>query len=308
MSTGELNMSKFFPYDSRIFAFNISTKDNNFSLEINEMKEDVFSVDFDKFDVNKYNNSILYSTFFDLKIGEITSMCLNSFLDMNFLIKNIEYAEKMFFKIVFKNGKSVPKLFEKVTELSRTEEHRVLSAHLSKYVRENIDNTENIIHNYLYNEKMLEKSLNFVNYTHYSPQFQEEVLYLKSFDDVVKYDMINLFKKNIKINICENCGQYFVPIKRNDEKYCNFNYLNGKSCRDVGYENKVNANEILKTYRTIYKTQNARKQRNKDNIIDIENKFRKWTVYAKEQLNLCQNGKIDLEQMKANISKNDWLK
>lgn len=296
-------------FDSRTFAFNVSPlKKNYFSLEIDEMLDDVFSEGFEKFDVAKYNKSACHHAFFELKTGEITSMCLNSFLNSDFIAKNIEFENQKFHKIISQKEDSVSALYRKITNISKTEEPRVLIYHLSKYFIENRKNTENIIYKYLHNKEMQGINLEFKSYTQYSPFFRDEVIYFQSFGDVVKYDVMNTFKKNIKINICENCGQFFVPIRRSDEKYCNFNYLNGKSCKDVGYENKVNADDILKTYRTIYKTQNARKQRNKDSVTDIENKFHQWTIYAKEQLRLCKSGKIDLEQMKLNISRNDWLK
>ena len=125
-------------------------------------------------------------------------------------------------------------------------------------------------------------------------------------------DAIQTRKHNIKIKRCENCGRYFIPTTRSDEKYCDFVFRNGKTCRQLGYEIKLNRDNILKEYRKIYKTQNARKQRNikaKPDMQSIfEDRFSNWAKDAKQTLTQCQNGEISLETMKNIISKSDWLK
>lgn len=122
------------------------------------------------------------------------------------------------------------------------------------------------------------------------------------------FDFVQMKKIGIDIKRCENCGKYFVPETRSDEIYCNNIFKGNRTCRQIGYENKVNGNEVLREYRKIYKTQNARKQRNKDNIQGLEQRFSDWSAYAKEQLVKCQNGEITLAEMRANISPTDWMK
>ncbi len=113
----------------------------------------------------------------------------------------------------------------------------------------------------------------------------------------------------LTLSKCENCGKYFFPRKRSDEKYCDRVTKNGKTCKQIGYsESKLKTDSIKSLYRKIYKTQNARKQRNKENIIDIDKKFLTWHNYAKKQLELCKNSKISVEELKNNISSSDWLR
>ena len=102
------------------------------------------------------------------------------------------------------------------------------------------------------------------------------------------------------IQRCKMCGEFFFPISKSDEVYCS-------KCRNVSYDLKIKDNEILKTYRTIYKTQNARKQRNA-HIANISNRFDKWKTLAKEKLQQCTDGEISLEEMKDQISSDDWIR
>lgn len=125
---------------------------------------------------------------------------------------------------------------------------------------------------------------------------------------VLELDQIAIFKNKINIKECENCKKYFIPTSRSDEKYCNNVYRNGKTCKEIGYITKVNSDDILKTYRSIYKTQNARKQRNKNNVTNIDERFKKWHEYAKGQLELCKNEEISIDEMISRINTSDWVK
>jgi hypothetical protein len=119
----------------------------------------------------------------------------------------------------------------------------------------------------------------------------------------IVYEIETSHKPKVKIRICSNCGKYFIPVTRNDEIYCDNRNPNGKTCKEIGYENKVKKDAVLSAYRRIYQTQNARKQR-----YHIKNdKFRRWTEFAKEKLGECQAGKITLDEMIESIVKDDWI-
>ena len=38
----------------------------------------------------------------------------------------------------------------------------------------------------------------------------------------------------LPLNRCENCGKFFVPRSRADEKYCGYSQKGGESCRKIG--------------------------------------------------------------------------
>lgn len=75
----------------------------------------------------------------------------------------------------------------------------------------------------------------------------------------------------------------------------------GKTCKDLSYEIKLQNDKIANVYRTAYKTQNAKKNRNTQ-ILDIENRFKNWVKLAQEQKELCSNNAISLEDFQK------WLK
>ena len=123
----------------------------------------------------------------------------------------------------------------------------------------------------------------------------------------LELDLVQTFQNHKHIKKCENCGKFFIPSSRSDEIYCDNIYRNGKTCKQIGYENKINGDEILKEYRKIYKTQNARKQRNRKSSHRIDLYFSQWATFAKSQLDLCQEGKITIQALRDRISKDDWM-
>jgi len=125
---------------------------------------------------------------------------------------------------------------------------------------------------------------------YYSEQYAIETL-----SDMVILEIIKMVNGEIKINQCENCGMYFLPTKRADEIYCNNVYKNNRTCRELGYENKLRSDELLKAYRKAYKAKNIWKNRNIHNPKAVEH-YNNWYVHAKKQLALAQADKITLDE------------
>ena len=120
---------------------------------------------------------------------------------------------------------------------------------------------------------------------------------------VLMFEFGRMLRKKVEVKKCENCGKFFIPSVRSDEIYCDYEFKNGKTCKQVGYEIKLNNDEFLKAYRTAYKTQHAKMQRNKKNKPDYKEKvFDVWVKYAKENLNQAKNGDITLEEFKKFIN------
>ena len=112
---------------------------------------------------------------------------------------------------------------------------------------------------------------------------------------------------NIQLNKCKNGVKYFVPTTKNNEIYCTRVFRNGKTCRDIGYELSVQSDEITKLYRNAYKTQNAKKQRNKD-IANVDKLFSNWASKAKEMYKLSKDNKIKLDELSKWLKDNqDWI-
>ncbi len=121
-------------------------------------------------------------------------------------------------------------------------------------------------------------------------------------------DTLYCNQNGIRLNKCENCGHFFLPTTRSDEKYCPFRDADSRECRKVGYENKVKASELGALYRKIYKTQNSRKNRNLHNVKDADHRFSRWVKYACDLKVQCERGKISLDEFEALASDPFWLK
>lgn len=123
---------------------------------------------------------------------------------------------------------------------------------------------------------------------------------------IVNLAVLSILKDGAIVRKCRNCGDYFIPASRSDEIYCDKLLPNGKTCKTVGYDERVKGDSILREYRKIYKTQNARKQRNSHKK-DISEKFKNWVMFAKTKVRECQTGKINIEEMIAIISSDTWM-
>lgn len=128
----------------------------------------------------------------------------------------------------------------------------------------------------------------------------------KDLFSLIGFEIRQIIGRKNEIKICANCGRFFIPANRSDEKYCDFLFHNFKTCKQVAFSERLGKDEALKAYRKIYKTQNARKQRNAHRI-KIAKYFELWSKYAKVRLRQCQDGKISLEQMINDISGDSWM-
>lgn len=118
-------------------------------------------------------------------------------------------------------------------------------------------------------------------------------------DHLCIFTLMKIIESEFKLNRCQNCGNFFIPTVRSDEIYCNKIFQNGRTCKQVGYENKMNSDEIMKAYRRTYKTKNALKNRNINNNPNAESDFKKWVYAAKIKMEECRNGVITLEEFNA---------
>ena len=128
----------------------------------------------------------------------------------------------------------------------------------------------------------------------------------KSLNDLLVFEARQMVKHDCDIKLCQHCNRFFIPANRKDEKYCDFAFRNFKSCKEVAFSQREKNDNIIKTYRTIYKTQNARKRRNSHRP-GIEEKFEKWSSFAKQQFLACQRGEISVADMENAIGGKEWM-
>lgn len=127
-------------------------------------------------------------------------------------------------------------------------------------------------------------------------------------DSLLILDCLYCQQNDIRVNECENCGRFFLPTTRSDEKYCPYRDASGHECRKIGYENKLKTSPLDALYRKIYKTQNSRKNRNAYNVKNVETLFRRWSSYAADLKRQCESGEITIEQFEKLASDSSWLK
>lgn len=110
-------------------------------------------------------------------------------------------------------------------------------------------------------------------------------------------DFINIFMRLLIAKIygakeiilrCENCQKFFIPQSRSDEKYCNFVNEDGKTCKEIGYGNKIKTNDITKEYRRAYKNLNGKKNRY----------MKKYTNFSDDIINRYNESAIRLNEIK----------
>lgn len=87
---------------------------------------------------------------------------------------------------------------------------------------------------------------------------------ITSFMDLLVYIYSRLSHEHRNVKICSNCGRYFIPLKRSDEKYCsNKSKKNpAKTCKEIGAKEKQrkairNNISLLAHYNTMGKLYNA---------------------------------------------------
>lgn len=133
-----------------------------------------------------------------------------------------------------------------------------------------------------------------------------EAYSFSDFSSLLGFEIRQMIGKNSEIKVCKNCGRFFIPANRRDEKYCDNTFQGFKTCKQVAFSMRVDKDEVLKAYRKIYKTQNARKQRN-GHKPNIATNFDEWAAFAKSRFTQCQNGEVTLESMIRDISGDEWM-
>lgn len=125
---------------------------------------------------------------------------------------------------------------------------------------------------------------------------------ISDIDTFCLFLIVKLLKDGVNIKKCENCSDYFVP-KTMNEIYCDKIYPNGRTCKLMGYENKIKKedNQIMYEYRKAYKNHNAVMNRTKHTGPKAEERWNVWKIIAKEKLKECQDGIITLDEFK------EWL-
>ena len=91
----------------------------------------------------------------------------------------------------------------------------------------------------------------------------------KYFYDIlfISFREFTYIKRNIVIQKCENCNNYFIPTTAHDTKYCDSVFDGKKTCKEIGaqkaYAEKLEQNRLLKKWRSRYVSLNGQVSKSK---------------------------------------------
>lgn len=84
---------------------------------------------------------------------------------------------------------------------------------------------------------------------------------IETIDELINLCLSMISRNNIALRKCSNCFDYFYPKNRTDEVYCDKVLPNKKTCKEVGFKNRVKQDKFLKEYVKIYNSENAKLNR-----------------------------------------------
>lgn len=107
-------------------------------------------------------------------------------------------------------------------------------------------------------------------------------LVMDNIGSLITLELLNLKNNNVLIKKCENCKKLFIPSNRSDEIYCDRIFKNGKTCKELGYSEKVKNDAFKQMYTKARKTQHARIRYN-NHIPDYKEKhYDPWKKAAEQ--------------------------
>lgn len=117
---------------------------------------------------------------------------------------------------------------------------------------------------------------------------------VNSVEELVLLSLKKMVGSEATIKRCEYCGDFFIPNVRNTEIYCLKIHENGRSCKDMGPDKKVESDVALDLYRRMYKRYNQKW--NKPNSQEGQKKWKKWVREAKLKREKYKDREISSEE------------
>ena len=123
---------------------------------------------------------------------------------------------------------------------------------------------------------------------------------LKTADDIIRFDLMQMFAKGLEFRPCRCCGRHFVPDGRSDSQYCDRPIFGQfRTCEDVGalkvFAESHENDPIHKAYIKAYRRMDSRKR----SKLITEEEFKEFGKTARAERQRCYDGEITLEQFQA---------
>lgn len=120
-----------------------------------------------------------------------------------------------------------------------------------------------------------------------------------------------LIEEKMIVKKCQNCGKYFVPLRRSDALYCDRTSPQdpSRTCKEYGSQklwyDRIKANDVAKLARNVYSAKQMLVRRNPD-IVEYKRMFdyfkakrKKWEKMLESGEKTCEEYVAWLNQMKA---------
>ncbi len=228
---------------SMILQNEISSFNSQFNAQISQYHNFLK----DKIELIKLENNIVESDYikvYEQQLRELNTLKIYKYHYINFIKKFKSYIMKLYM-----TSKSA---FVPLNDIKATDNSTKVynSKHLSLPPVEFFFETNN--------EKL--PSVKIIKYTYK----------LSSIEDLVSISLYHIFLSKKVLLKCENCGDYFLPRVRNDEKYCNKiikqdSENNNLYCGDIGKRKKYNGkSNTISFYRYLLHRINKRIERTRN--------------------------------------------
>ena len=115
----------------------------------------------------------------------------------------------------------------------------------------------------------------------------------KQLESVCFISLLQLIQNEIPVNICKNCGNFFIPTSKKNTLYCNNIFENNKTCQEIGamitYNENLKKDELNSLYRKTLSAKKMLANRNPDIPMYLE-KYEQWKKEANQFKKDIKNG------------------
>lgn len=135
---------------------------------------------------------------------------------------------------------------------------------------------------------------------YYNNRFNS-VYVIRDMMSLLLFEMAHVYDRSIPIGRCKNCGQYFVPQKRSDTKYCNYPAPDNpeKTCKEIGAQNtwasKERTDDVTQAYRKVYMRYKMRANRHPDDA-EAQEKMEQLSEGIREWRQKMSSGEAEKEE------------
>ena len=168
---------------------------------------------------------------------------------------------------------------------------------------EALEKLQNVLRFYLKCQNVQDIGYRIAYYNH---RFNS-IYTIKSIISLFLFDTAHVLDSHIYPVKCKNCGEYFIPQKRSDTRYCNYPSPQNpeKTCKEIGaqltWAKKEKTDDVTREYRKVYMRLKMKVNRHPDNQEAIR-QLERLTSGIKEWRKKLENKEAETAEFM------EWLK